>query len=329
MKQSLFKLVTVALLCTGTVIVNADDASRALEAEADRIVSTFEAFSKKDLEKMARSTTSEAVKAFEEGVGLLKKVSLSDLGEGQKAAIVAKVADAAGEFFERLSEGYTTQPPKPPTMEELGARGNNKFVSAMKWTGHRIAWLAQSVWGDIVAAAPMGFNDEGKFRPLWPAVMPFFGSERDRSVAAKAMAKTFAEKLNLELADTAKSTENPLVLAGMKRLLSRMEEAEPLRNGRTNLKMRRMYLGLAIFSFFNPPLELFIERTTYSPLVSAVIWSAGFLYMMRVRKLDSGLDSYKVVSKMLKAIEKDPAKKAAWESCGKALENVGAKRVAH
>lgn len=324
--RNLWKLALIVLLCVGTDIVNADDTARSLDTEADRVVAVFEGYSKKDVEAMSRTTTNGAVVAFQSAVELIQKVSLSDMSEANKAAIVARLADSAGAFFERMSAEFAPQPEKADTWDELGKMRSyeNKFVRSMKWGWDRFAGFFTQVWRDTLRVIPLAPDDQGQWRMAWPAVFPFFGVDRDRSIAAKAMAKSIADKLGNEMNNLGKAVENPLVLAGIKRMLETMEKSVPVQDGARNLRMRRVYMGLAIFCFLNPPLELFIERTTYSPLISAILWSGAMLYAMRVRNLDSGLASYKIVNKMLKAIEKDPAKKQAWERCSKALENVGA-----
>ncbi len=322
--------VTFALLALGlTVAARGDgDAKKKLSDRAAVAIARFDQFTATELELISRGEVTFTTEAFDDAVQTLVAISQStDFTKPEKVKFIVDLSAACGKFFLRLTEPFTDPVPPPPTAAELRAQGyENWFGRNLKYGWDRFAWYAQMIGKDIMRTVPFTWDKEG-FRWHLPYVFPIWGSDGQRSRAAKKMAVTLATAIDEQMKAILAGTRSPEALAGMALIVEEMRKSEPMVYGARNQRVRYAFLGLAVFFFLHPPINPFpffwTEKTKWSPMVSAILQSGLMLYGARVRKLDSGLQAYWTLSRTLKRIQKDPAQLAQWRSCGGTLADEG------
>ncbi|MBY0370968.1 hypothetical protein K2X33_09795 [bacterium] len=78
-------------------------------------------------------------------------------------------------------------------------------------------------------------------------------------------------------------------LTALESLIRKTESSEPMKDGQAHSFVQRVYRFMAVYWFLTPPMEPFLERTTFSPLVAAIMWSGAMLMMAHARRENSGL----------------------------------------
>jgi len=311
-------------LCLSSAVLVAETQEETLRYAVEKLEKAFGGFEARALEDLRADTERRAEQEFLAGIELVGVIAGSGgISEPIRRELMIRVAEATGGFFERFTEPFADPVRQPPPWSELAGR-HGKFLGSLKWAGLRLVWIGEFMWRDLWRVLPFSKSAELGWHPHWPHVFPFLGTDSQRSAASAVMMAHFVKALEGELSESARRAEaGNLSLAGLRALLDRMNHAEPLRYGPVHEKVRRIFIGIAVFCFLNPPIDPFPlvwqDRTSVSPLVSAISQAGIFLYGARVRRKDSGLDAYRTLRKALRRIERDPARKEAWDRCATRL----------
>lgn len=131
-----------------------------------------------------------------------------------------------------------------------------------------------------------------------PRSLPLVG--RDARVSARIrliphlMMEALARNLDYQSdgkLDTAASANE---VDASKLLVQGLKFSEPMRFGWVNISVWMLWTLFATYCFFDPPFELALERTTWSPLIAGALpWAGFFALLARSRSANSGLRFYK------------------------------------
>jgi hypothetical protein len=251
-----------------------------IKADADRVAAELQQAGSR-AKQLNGDTGKEIRKAFADATALVQEIARADMPEKAKGELIIEVAAEAGQAFDTLTEPY-----------------DNPVQVQKSRSGFR------NVWDAIGARIVAVFGSFARDVKTFPKILPFIGTDARRSHLLNRIAGDMNRAFKEELKTAQTSGANRMGLAGIGMIVEKTAASEPMRYGLHNRLVNLVYKGLAVLTFFVPPVEFAITRTTFSPLVSGTIWMGSFLYLAKARTENSGLGFFRAMNKLRKSTAK-------------------------
>lgn len=236
-------------------------------------------------------------------------LALNSTNEQSIANQLESFQEAFGEVVGELSSKYQDayQVPAWSEYKREGAMGYAAYVFA------RISTLMKFLGQDVLRMNPFGTDGSGKFQIREPEVnpIPFLNSPTERrsgffKTLGQILAKNYylAEKeyVGLSIGDKL-PLEAPMAYEQMVATLERTATSEVMRDGAAHSRLIKLYSYVLLpFLILNPPdiIGTFAGYTQMSPFFSSLIWTAGTLQLIHLRKVGAGTAFYKKMTQLLR-----------------------------
>lgn len=251
-------------------------------------VSSIETFAgpKQDLESQIQQTSSqlgkamnqsasvkETRKAFKDALDLYFKIpDAAGISETDKQALLNTLSKSIGETFAQMTSDFSD-----PEIIKKPA-GETPF----EWLGRKLKILFARGVEDFASI---------------PRTLPILGSDSRLTSKIADVPIDIVRSLAANLSKRAghyDKGESQSEIDAANLLLESLKSAEPMKFGWTNAVAWMVWLSAGVYCLFDPPVELVIERTTWSPLIAGALpWVGAFYLLARSRSIHSGLRFYK------------------------------------
>jgi hypothetical protein len=247
------------------------------------------------------------------GLELTQKVGvLATSAQADQQAIgnaLVEFQDAFSQIVTKVSDRYQDAY-KAPVWSDYkrdGAMGYAAYVFM------RISTFMKFLSQDMLRMNPFGSDQSGKFQVREPEVnpIPFLNSPTERrskflKSLGQILAKNYylAEKEYVDQSIGGKlPVEAPMAFEQMVATLERTSNSEVMRDGAAHTRLIRVYSYVLLpFLILNPPdiIGTFAGHTQMSPFFSSLIWTAGTLQLIHLRKVGAGTAFYKKMTQLLR-----------------------------